>query len=125
MIKNDYWRTVSLNLLFILLVPILLTFLIKESMILFLVYLLGYSAFESVLDAAHNDSINMSNIKLAKAFGITVAFNLLLLYGVSVIVEFFLFSGGLIVVFFLIVIWLLALSKVEVAIDNKLKKGRR
>jgi len=120
---DNYGRTVALNLLFVILLPVLLSYFVNNSMIWFTVYLLLYSFIESSMDIFHYDNIDISLINYIKVYALTVIFNFILLFGISLILEYFLFNAGLIIVFILSLLWILILSKVELWLDKKLMKG--
>ena len=121
-LKKYYLRTVLLNLVFILLIPLLLTITVGESMIALFIYVIAYSILESILDANTYDNITISMSKIFIILITNFLFNILLLIGVSIIIS-YLLSAGLVPTFVVIVLWMLLLSTVELEIDKKLAEA--
>lgn len=119
---SNYVRTVGLNLLFVLLLPIILSA-ISGSVIVFLIYAAVYSLVEHSIDLIE---YKKSPLDIGiKGYLSTVAFNILLLYGVSFVVQVTLIKAGIVATLITAVAWIMMLSVVELAIENRVVRENK
>ena len=117
-------RTIFLNVVFILILPVILSLKITDTWILILLYLPGYSLIEYSIDyiyyARRRTDLNSLKLLTYKSFLIITVVNLVLLVGTSVIISSFIQRFGTNVVIYNIIIWILFVSWLETIIEKKL-----
>ena len=120
--KNDFMRTTLLNFLFVLILPVLLSFIAHTSIIVLIMYILAYSLVEAGLDFRYYNKSSLLEESLIKLYLITIAFNFAIIFGVALIIEYFLFTVGIFTTLILCSLWILSMSSIECHIDNYIQK---
>jgi hypothetical protein len=76
--------------------------------------------FELLADCISYDCFDIGGKRFGALYLLTMIFNYLLLFGVSLSINLLLFKYGLIVLIFVIACWIALMSKIEIIIDEKL-----
>lgn len=120
---TTYLRTVILNLLFLLIIPLVYSFMVNDSVIAVFLYVVVYSVIEHQLDIRFYKG-TYGNKSRVIDLCITAVFNAVLLFGASLILSCLLFRISLILIIIFILVYILLLSKFELFVDARLNRGR-
>ena len=116
--NHNYLKTLALNVLFVMLLPLVLAAFTK-SLSAMVVYLLFYSAAEMAIDLQRNlKRVNISRKAFYTLYTVTVIANATLLYGVSTIIQEF--QPSVLRILLASLVWLAAASYFETKVDKKI-----